>query len=45
MNERKENMQTDRVANNITQKYAYRRSGGRTDTQTNGHIDRQYSNW
>ena len=46
-NERKENIQTNRVTNNITQKYGYRRTDGRThiqiifelvDTQTDRNI-------
>ena len=31
---RKENIQTDRVTNNITQKYAYRRTEGHMDGRT-----------
>ena len=34
MNERKENIQTNRVKNNITQKYAYRQTDGHTDGWT-----------
>ena len=39
-NERKENIQTDRVTNNITQKYAYRWTDGHMDGRTHS----QYSN-